>query len=187
MKTNKHPILQFLFLKKEKRKCLPTYPLSQPLGRVWANQNIFNCGLVRHLYWRLYIYFKFSTNFNKFSKIFHHIYFMSETYIMSKSWSQSKFGQYLAWKLFPILHQLFRVHPLQAYQAVLSDLFICFCQKKKYDRFKEQRIRGPKQSFFYFQDINLCKSISIALKLYHNVYYHKQKVLGVMVLKRFRN
>ena len=46
MKTYKHPILQFHFLKKKGKKCLPTYPLSQPLGRVWANQNIFNCGLV---------------------------------------------------------------------------------------------------------------------------------------------
>ena len=43
MKTNKHTTLQFLSLIKKENTYLPTH--SQRLGRVWANQNIFNCGL----------------------------------------------------------------------------------------------------------------------------------------------
>ena len=44
MKTNKHLILQFLFLKKKKK--MPTYlPTVSMFGRVLANQYIFKCGL----------------------------------------------------------------------------------------------------------------------------------------------
>ena len=36
--------------------------------------------------------------------------------------------------------------------------------------------KGPKTSIFLLQDNNLCISISIALKLYHSIKYHKEKV-----------
>ena len=36
--------------------------------------------------------------------------------------------------------------------------------------------RGPKQAFIQCQYNKLCTGISIVLKLYHNVKYHKQKV-----------
>ena len=70
------------------------------------------CNLI---FFFFYIYMLNLTILGKFNvpiknfKIFDHIYFVSETYIMSKIWSQSKFRQYQVWILCQNLPLLFTI------------------------------------------------------------------------------